>query len=206
MEKGFNGLACRTDAEMGTVAGTQDVIALSFSWRNDLNLPAFLQRICPIRITISPVSEQVAKRNRSAVSIDLFCSRQIRAGRRRNLCGPEKREPRHGASRHKYMCVNKFSGLATPRKRVFGPARKSGSLLVSIRIALLEGVKCPLANRKSTVTLHTAAACSCRPKTFSCGEHRLQTPGSGSNVFRSRHSSYNLSAKKSLPQTLNLHL
>ena len=93
MEKGFNGLACRTDAEMGAVAGTQDVIALSFSWRNDLNLPAFLQRICPIRITISPLSEQVAKRNRSAVPVDLFCSHQIRAGRRRNLCGPEKREP-----------------------------------------------------------------------------------------------------------------
>ena len=106
----------------------------------------------------------------------------------------------------KYMWVNKFSGLAAPGKRVFGPARKSGSLLVSIPIALLERVKCPLASRKSTVTLHTAAACSCRPKTFSCGEHRLQTPGSGSNVFRSRHSSYNLSAKKSLPQTLNLHL
>ena len=78
---------------MGAVAGTQDVIALSFSWRNDLNFPAFLQRICPISITISPVSEQVAKRNRSAVSVDLFCSQQIGAGRRRNLCGPEKREP-----------------------------------------------------------------------------------------------------------------
>ena len=93
MEKGFNGLACRTDAEMGAVAGTQDVIALSFSWRTDLNFPAFLQRICPIRVTISPISEQAAKRNRSAVSVNLFCSRQIRAGRRRNLRGPEKREP-----------------------------------------------------------------------------------------------------------------
>lgn len=93
MEKGFNGLACRTDGEMGAVAGTQDVIALSFSWRTDLNFPAFLQRICPIRVTISPISEQAAKRNRSAVSVNLFCSRQIRAGRRRNLRGPEKREP-----------------------------------------------------------------------------------------------------------------
>ena len=92
MEKGFNGLACRTDVEMGAVAGTQDVIALSFSWRTDLNFPAFLQRICPIRVTISPISEQAAKRNRSAVSVNLFCSRQIRAGRRRNLRGPEKRE------------------------------------------------------------------------------------------------------------------
>ena len=102
MEKGFNGLACRTDAEMGAVAGTQDVIALSFSWRNDLNFPAFLQRICPISITISPVSEQVAKRNRSAVSVDLFCSQQIGAGRRRNLCGPEKREPA-GSEHNKNM-------------------------------------------------------------------------------------------------------
>ena len=93
MEKGFNGLAYRTDGEMGAVAGTQDVIALSFSWRTDLNFPAFLQRICPIRVTISPISEQAAKRNRSAVSVNLFCSRQIRAGRRRNLRGPEKREP-----------------------------------------------------------------------------------------------------------------
>ncbi len=92
MEKEFNGLACRTDVEMGAVAGTQDVIALSFSWRTDLNFPAFLQRICPIRVTISPISEQAAKRNRSAVSVNLFCSRQIRAGRRRNLRGPEKRE------------------------------------------------------------------------------------------------------------------
>ena len=92
MEKGFNGLACRTDAEMGAVAGTQDVIALSFSWRNDLNFPAFLQRICPISVTISPISEQAAKRNRSAVSVDLFCSHQIRAGRWGNLCGPEKRQ------------------------------------------------------------------------------------------------------------------
>ncbi len=92
MEKGFNGLACRTDVEMGAVAGTQDVIALSFSWRTDLNFPAFLQRICPICVTISPISEQAAKRNRSAVSVNLFCSCQIRAGRRRNLRGPEKRE------------------------------------------------------------------------------------------------------------------
>jgi len=93
MEKGFNGLACRTDGEMGAVPGTQDVIAFSFSWRNDLNFPAFLQRICPISVRISPVSEQAAKRNRSAVSVNLFCSQQIGAGRRRNLCGPEKREP-----------------------------------------------------------------------------------------------------------------
>ena len=92
MEKGFNGLACRTDAEMGAVAGTQDVIALSFSWRNDLNFPAFLQRICPISITISPVSEQAARRNGSAVSVNLFCSQQIGAGRRRNLRGSEQGE------------------------------------------------------------------------------------------------------------------
>ena len=93
MEKGFDGLACRTDAEMGAVAGTQDVIAFSFSWRNEVNIPTFLQRLGPISITISPVSEQAAKRNRSAISVDLFCSHQIRAGCRRNLCGPEKREP-----------------------------------------------------------------------------------------------------------------
>ena len=92
MEKGFDGLACRTDAEMGAVSGTQDVIAFSFSWRNDLNFPAFLQRIGPISIIISPISEQTAKTNRSAVSVDLFCSHQIRAGRWGNLCGPEKRQ------------------------------------------------------------------------------------------------------------------
>ena len=93
MEKGFNGLACRTDAEMEAVSGTQDVIAFSFSWRNDLNFPAFLQRIGPISITISPISKQEAKRNRSAASVELFCSLQIRAGRWGNLCGPEKRQP-----------------------------------------------------------------------------------------------------------------
>ena len=93
MEKGFNGLACRTDAEMEAVSGTQDVIAFSFSWRNDLNFPAFLQRIGPISITISPISKQEAKGNRSAASVELFCSLQIRAGRWGNLCGPEKRQP-----------------------------------------------------------------------------------------------------------------
>ena len=92
MEKGFNGLACRTDAEMGAVAGTQDVIGFSFSWRNDLNFPAFLQRICPISVRISPVSEQAAKRNRRAVSVNLFCSQQVGAGRRRNLRGSEQGE------------------------------------------------------------------------------------------------------------------
>lgn len=44
------------------------------------------------------------------------------------------------------------------------------------------------------------------PKTSFRGERRLQMSGSGSNVFRSIHSLYNSSAKKGLPQTLNLHL
>ena len=36
-KKGFNGLVYRTDAEMGAVAGTQDVIAFSFSWRSGIS-------------------------------------------------------------------------------------------------------------------------------------------------------------------------
>ena len=92
MEKGFNGLARRTDMEVGTVPGTQDVIAFSLPWRNDFNISVFFQIISPIRITISPVCEQAAKRNRSTVSIDLLCSQQIRVGCRRDLSGPEQGE------------------------------------------------------------------------------------------------------------------
>lgn len=98
----------------------------------------------------------------------------------------------------KTICADKFSDRLLPKK-VFGPARKSDSLLASIRIALSVEVKCPLTSKKSTVTLHTAAACSCRPKTFFRGERCLQMSGSGSNVFRSINPLYNSSAKKDLP-------
>lgn len=93
MEKRFNGLACRADAEVGTVPGTEDVIAFPLPCRNDLNISVFFQEISPISITISPVCEQTAKRNRSAVSVDLLCSQQIRTGSRRDLCGPKKGKP-----------------------------------------------------------------------------------------------------------------
>ena len=135
MEKGFNGLACRTDAEMGAVAGTQDVIGFSFSWRNDLNFPAFLQRICPISITISPVSEQVAKRNRSAVSVDLFCSQQIGAGRRRNLCGPEKREPA-GSEHNKDMELHAIIPLLPCGIAAFVTEPGSDSCACAVRVCL----------------------------------------------------------------------
>ena len=43
MKEGFNGLTSRTDSEMGTIPGTQNIIALSLSRRNNFNITTLFQ-------------------------------------------------------------------------------------------------------------------------------------------------------------------
>ena len=93
MKEGFNGLTSRTDRETGTIPGTQNIIALSLFRRNNFNITTLFQWFCPINITISLISEQPAKRNGRAISVHLFCGKQIWAGWGRNLRGLEEGKP-----------------------------------------------------------------------------------------------------------------
>ena len=43
MKEGFNGLTSRTDREMGTIPGTQNIIALSLFRRNNFNITTLFQ-------------------------------------------------------------------------------------------------------------------------------------------------------------------
>ena len=44
MKEQFDELTCRTEGEMSTIAGTQNVITLFLPWRNDLNISTFLRK------------------------------------------------------------------------------------------------------------------------------------------------------------------